>query len=128
MRRRGREQALQALYAIAVGRRDPAEAVDEIVGERAEASHRAFVRDLVFGTLDFQEKADTILVPLLAEWTIERLPAIDRLILRMGTFELRCRSGTPMPVTINEAVELAKKFSTEDSSRFVNGVLNAVAR
>ena len=55
------------------------------------------------------------------------MPTIDRLLLEMATFELHCRPETPTAVAINEAVELAKRFSTEDSGRFVNGVLSAVA-
>jgi N utilization substance protein B len=126
-RRLGRERALQALYSIAVGRREPGDALAEVVDEGADASHRVFVRDLVFGTLDFSPQADLILGPLLEGWTIERLPTIDRLLLQMATYELRHGTDTPPAVAINEAVELAKRFSTEDSGRFVNGVLNAVA-
>lgn len=127
-RRLGREQALQALYSVAIGRREPGEALAEVVNERAETEHRVFVQDLVLGTLEFGEQADRILSPLLEGWTIERLPTIDRLLLQMGTFELRCRLLTPQAVAINEAVELAKRFSTEDSGRFVNGVLSAVVK
>ena len=126
-RRIGREQALQALYSVVVGTREPADALTEVIGDRADAEHRAFVKDLVLGTLDYTEQADLVVGPLLEGWTLERLPTIDRLLLRMGTFELRCRPETPSAVVINEAVELAKKFSTEDSGRYVNGVLNAVA-
>jgi N utilization substance protein B len=126
-RRLGRERALQALYSIEVGRREPGDALSEVVGAAADAEHRKFVRDLVLGTLDFRGEADRIVGPLLEEWTIERLPTIDRLLLEMGTYELRLRADTPAAVAINEAVELAKRFSTEDSGRFVNGVLNAVA-
>lgn len=127
-RRHGREAALQALYSIAIGHRDPGEAVAEMVGEQADAEHRAFVKDLVLGTLEYADEADKTFSPLLEGWTIERLPTIDRLLLEMGTFELRCRPQTPRAVVINEAVELAKKFSTDDSKRFVNGVLSAVAQ
>ncbi len=127
-RRAGREQALQALYSISVGHREPSDALNEVVGERADAEHRAFVKDLVLGTLDYAPEADSTVKPLLEGWTLERLPTIDRLLLEMGTFELRCRPDTPHAVVINEAVELAKKFSTEESNRFVNGVLNAVAQ
>ena len=127
-RRQGREQALQALYSIVVGRREPGDALGEVVSERADAEHRAFVRDLVMGTLDYAPKADEAVEPLLEGWTLERLPTIDRLLLEMGTYELRCRPETPTAVVINEAVELAKKFSTEESNRFVNGVLNAIAK
>lgn len=127
-RRLWRRQALQALYAVSVGRRDPADAIDEILGENASSEQRTFVRDLVQGTLDFTAEADAAIGPLLEAWTIERLPEIDRCLLRMGTFELLRRPETPAAVVINEAVELAKKFSTEDSGRFVNGVLSAVSR
>lgn len=127
-RRMGREQALQALYSVTVGQREPGEALAEVVGDRAEADHRTFVKELVYGTLEYGQAADDIVRPLLEGWTIERLPTIDRLLIEMGTFELRCCPQTPSAVAINEAVELAKRFSTEDSGRFVNGVLNAVAK
>jgi N utilization substance protein B len=123
----GREQALQVLYSVAIGSRDAADALTEIVGDAPEPEYRTFVKDLVFGTLDYADEADRIVGPLLEGWTIERLPTIDRLLLRMGAFELRKCPETPPAVAINEAVELAKRFSTEDSGKFVNGVLNAVA-
>ncbi len=127
-RRQGREQALQSLYAVVVGHREPSEAVTEIVGERADSEHRAFVRDLVFGTLERAAGLDAVLAPRLEGWTVERLATIDRLILEMGVYELQAHPEMPAAVVINEAVELAKKFSTEESNRFVNGVLNAVAK
>ena len=127
-RRQAREAALQALYAIVVGHREPGETLTEMVGDGDESDYRAFVKDLVLGTLDNAAEADVLLAPLLEGWTIERLPTIDRLLLEMGTFELRHRPQTPRAVVINEAVELAKKFSTEESNRFVNGVLNALAQ
>lgn len=127
-RRTGREQALQALYAIEVGTRDPGDALAEIVGERASADHRTFVRELVLGTLDGQAEADALIAEHLQGWTLERLPSLDRFILRMATFELRHRPQTSEAVIINEAVELAKKFSTEESGRYVNGVLSAIGR
>ena len=126
-RRLGREQALQVLYSVAVGSREPGDALTEIVGDAAQPEYRTFVRELVFGTLGYADEADRIVGPLLEGWTLERLPTIDLLLLRMGAYELRQRPDTPTAVAINEAVELAKRFSTEDSGKFVNGVLNAVA-
>ena len=125
-RRISRELALQALFAIGVGHRDPAEVLDETLTRTgsAESEQRVFVKDLVLGTLDHESESDAFIAPLLEGWTLDRLPAIDRIVLRMGVFEMRHRPETPMPVVINEAVELAKKFSTEDSGRFVNGVLS----
>lgn len=126
-RRLAREQALQALYSVVVGDREPREAVREIVGEAADREQRVFVEELALGTLEYAQEADRIVSPLLEGWAIERLPTIDRLLLEMATYEIHCRPQTPTAVAINEAVALAKRFSTEDSGRFVNGVLSAVA-
>ncbi|HZV77228.1 MAG TPA: transcription antitermination factor NusB [Candidatus Babeliales bacterium] len=125
-RRLAREQVLKILYCVVIGDREPREAVGEIVGE-ADGEHRTFVEELALGTLEYADQADRIVSPLLEGWTIERLPTIDRLLLEMATFELQCRPETPRAVAISEAVALAKRFSTEDSGRFVNGVLSAVA-
>lgn len=127
-RRIGREQALQALYAVEIGSREPADVLEEIVGARASADHRTFVRELVMGTLEHQVETDALIAPRLEGWTLGRLPSLDRSILRMATYELRYRPETPQAVVINEAVELAKKFSTEESGRYVNGVLSAIGR
>ena len=97
--------------------------IDEAVGEGGPAETRMFVRELVLGTLDHAAESDLIIAPLLDGWTIDRLPTIDRIVLRMSVYELTFHKETPAAVVINEAVELAKKFSTEDSGRFVNGVL-----
>jgi transcription antitermination protein NusB len=126
-RRIAREKALQVLYSVVIGDREPKEALREIVGEDADSEQRAFVEELTLGTLEYAAQADRIVGPLLEGWAIERLPTIDRLLLEMATFELHCRPETPKAVAINEAVALAKRFSTEDSGRFVNGVLSAVA-
>jgi len=126
-RRLAREQALQVLYCVVIGDRDPRDALNEIVGAEADHDQRAFVEELALGTLEYAERADRTVRPLLEGWAIERLPTIDRLLLEMATFELHCRPETPRAVAINEAVALAKRFSTEDSGRFVNGVLSAVA-
>jgi N utilization substance protein B len=115
------------LYSVVIGDREPKDAVSEVCGESADGEQRAFVEELAVGTLEYATEADRIVSPLLEGWTIERLPTIDRLLLEMATFELHCRPETPKAVAINEAVALAKRFSTEDSGRFVNGVLSAVA-
>jgi N utilization substance protein B len=126
-RRMAREQALQVLYSVVIGDRKPQDAVRDVVGEGPDNDQQAFVEDLALGTLEYAPEADRIVSPLLEGWAIERLPTIDRLLLEMATFELHCRPQTPKAVAINEAVALAKRFSTEDSGRFVNGVLSAVA-
>lgn len=124
-RRMARELALQALFSVEIGKRDPDEVLDETFAHAGtNGAHRAFIKDLVYGTLEHASESDSLVSPLLEGWTIERLPTIDRLLLRMGVFELGHHPDTPRPVIINEAVELAKKFSTDDSGRFVNGVLS----
>jgi transcription antitermination protein NusB len=127
-RRHARELALQALYGAEVGHKEPGLMIDETVGPAGSPETRNFVRDLVLGTLDHADESDGIIAPLLEGWTIDRLPTIDRIVLRMSIFELTHRAETPPPVVINEAVELAKKFSTEDSGRFINGVLSQALR
>lgn len=123
-RRFARELALQALFSIEVGHHNPAVVLEEVGTRRGIDEYRAFIKDLVLGTVEHVEDSDACIAPLLHGWTIERLPTIDRLLLRMAFFEMRYRPETPRAVVINEAVELAKKFSTEESGRFVNGVLS----
>ncbi|HTJ27361.1 MAG TPA: transcription antitermination factor NusB [Candidatus Limnocylindria bacterium] len=125
-RRHARELALQALYGTEVGKRPADEMLTETLARTNDSEGRAFVRDLVFGTIENRVESDGLIAPLLEGWTLERLPTIDRIVLEMSVFELRHRKETPPPVVINEAVELVKKFSTDDSGRYVNGVLARV--
>jgi N utilization substance protein B len=127
-RRYARELALATLFSVEVGHHDPGAALDDTLAAGASPEARAFVKDLVYGTLEHAAQSDAIVGPLLHGWTIERLPTVDRLLLRMGLYEMCHRPEVPRPVVINEAVELAKKFSTEDSGRFVNGVLASASR
>jgi N utilization substance protein B len=122
-RRFARELALQTLFSVEVGKHDPAEALGHVLDRTDVDDQRAFVKQLVLGTLEYGDQSDALIAPLLEGWTLERLPTVDRLVLRMGVYEMRHRPETPRAVVINEAVELAKKFSTEESGRFVNGVL-----
>jgi N utilization substance protein B len=86
------------------------------------------VREIVLGVAAHLERIDAIISSFAEGWTIERMPAIDRLILRMAIFEFLERPSVPLAVVIDEAVELAKRFSTDDSGRYVNGVLGAAGR
>jgi N utilization substance protein B len=127
-RRHGREVALQALYGAEIGKRAPDEMLTELLARDESSEGRAFVRDLVLGTLENAPESDATIGPLLEGWTLDRLPTIDRIILRMSAFELNHRREVDPAVVVNEAVELAKKYSTEDSGRYVNGVLGRVLR
>ncbi|MDH2908595.1 MAG: transcription antitermination factor NusB [Candidatus Eremiobacteraeota bacterium] len=121
-----RERALQALYAIEVGGRDPAEALEEILGSGGASDDRAFVRELVLGTLAGASDADQRIGPALQGWTLDRLAIVDRTILRLAVCEAAQIDAPPRAVIMNEAVELAKRYSTPEAARFVNGVLSGV--
>ncbi|GAC1395667.1 MAG: transcription antitermination factor NusB [Vulcanimicrobiaceae bacterium] len=122
-RRFARELALQTLFSIEIGHHEPAAALDATLEGPQESETRAFVRDLVLGTLEHADESDALISPLLQGWTLDRLPTVDRIVLRMSVYELTYHRETPRAVVLNEAVELAKKFSTDDSGRYVNGVL-----
>jgi transcription antitermination protein NusB len=83
---------------------------------------------LVEGVAAHQERIDELIAGHARGWTLDRMPVIDRSVLRLAVFELLERPDVPIAVIIDEAVELAKRFSTDDSGRFVNGVLSAIAR
>lgn len=124
MKRRGaRRLALEALYESEIG-----DAAPDTVLRRSVASRGyEFATELVNGVVAHREEIDEVIGRYSEEWSIGRMPVIDRNVLRLAVFELLYLSDIPMAVTINEAVELAKVFSTEDSGRFVNGVLSAIA-
>lgn len=87
-----------------------------------------FIKQLVKGVLDKQTDLDAILQPVAPEWPIDQIARMDRIILRIGLYELEYVSDVPPKVVINEAVELAKAFGSENSSKFINGVLGTVLR
>jgi len=89
---------------------------------------REFIDNLVWGVMDNAEKIDSILRPAAPEWPIDQIAIVDLIILRMGIYELLFTSEVPPKVAINEAVELAKAFGGENSSRFINGVLGTIFR
>jgi len=130
-RRQARAAALQALYAWEVGRTPPAEALGAVLAAHypdAGADLQSQAADLVQGTVAGLADLDRIIAAHAQHWRVERLAVIDRLILRMAIWELRQPEGTARAVVLNEAIELARRFSSEDAVKFVNGVLDAVSR
>lgn len=130
-RRMARECALQSLYYA-----DSAKTVTEnIVLEYASDFRKdlgdcfPFCEDLVTGTSKHLEEIDKIVSMYAKNWTIARMSAVDRSILRMATYEMVFSTEkTPIPAIIDEAIELAKKYSTENSSKFINGLLDQLKR
>ncbi|MCL6519680.1 MAG: transcription antitermination factor NusB [Armatimonadetes bacterium] len=128
-RRAARELALNVLYQVDIARILPQEALDTALkNAKLEESSAKFAEELVKGTLEHLKEIDERLKRLSVGWELQRQPAVDRNILRMAIFEILYLDQIPPSVSINEAVELAKKYSTEDSGRFVNGVLGALLR
>ena len=127
-RRKSRELALQLLYQLDVqGEGDPAPAFAEFwMRHPVDDEVREFAESLVRGAKLHQGKIDELIVQYAENWELERMAVVDRNILRGGIFELLWESDVPPKVAINEALEVAKKFSTQESSRFINGILDRV--
>jgi transcription antitermination factor NusB len=129
-RRKAREIALAFLYQWEVrGDEVLAEMEDVLLKDRRSEECSSYARDLVRGAIERREELDRLLSEAAEHWRIERMAAVDRNLLRMGVLELLWkREDAPPKVAINEAIELAKRFSTENSGAFVNGVLDRVRR
>jgi N utilization substance protein B len=123
VRRRARERALALLYEAEVRSVAPGEVLAAL-----QLPPDEYVTELVDGVELLGERIDSLISEHSTGWALERMPAIDRNILRLSTFELLGVPGVPVAVVIDEAVELAREYSTDESSRFVNGVLAAIAR
>ena len=128
-RRRARELALQLLYQFELTDASPEE-MQAGFEEWRKASDdvRAFADALLRGTLARIDELDEELGRQTTHWRLERLAAVDRNILRLAMYELIYEAGTPHAVVIDEAIEIAKKYGTKDSGRFVNGVLDGFVK
>ena len=127
IRRRAREIALQVLYQLDIGRGDPGEVLD-LYWENFRPSPKAreFCQRLVEGVRRSQDQIDPFLEENSENWSLKRMAAVDRNILRLATFELLYCPDIPFKATLNEAIELAKKFGTDDSGAFINGILDKI--
>lgn len=92
----------------------------------AEAELRLFADPLILGTIEHRNEVDAVITKHAKNWDIKRMAAVDRNILRLAIYEMLHRNDIPPVVSINEAVDIAKKFSTDDSGKFVNGILDKV--
>lgn len=134
-RRTGRERALQALYQLEVQTpaSTPSEALESAWTASADEGARdpdahEFALKLVEGVLEKTPELDPLIEAHSQHWRLDRMSRIDRNVLRLGVYELKFRDDIPRKVTINEAVELGKKFGNESSSAFVNGLLDRIAQ
>lgn len=131
----GRIVALQTLYEEDFRKEvsDPGLDLDEVlernIGRYEETiEDKDFIANLVHGVNAKQAELDDIIRPVAPEWPIEQIARMDRAILRIGVYELLFEEGVPPKVAINEAVELAKAFGGDNSSKFINGVLGTILR
>lgn len=122
-RSEARERALGLLYEAEVKGRSPA----DVLADQPLAP-LDFAVELVEGVTEHQDELDAMIKHYSKGWSLERMAALDRGVLRMGTFELAHRPDVPVGVVLAEAVDLAGRFSTEDSARFVNGLLGRIAK
>ncbi len=128
-RTKARECALQALYQLDTTGGEPRDVLRGILAhfEEADAETAQFAEQLVRGVQVDRKQIDELIQQSSAHWKLERMARVDRNILRLAVFEILRRADVPVRVTLNEAVELGKKFGSEESSGFVNGVLDKIA-
>jgi len=129
-RRLARENCLHSLYSSDIAKLDTASVLASFQMEDFSHEEKVFefYKLLFTSTVSNMAKIDEIIKKTSRNWEMERMPAIDRSILRMAVCEMMILSSAPVPVIIDEAIELAKKYSTEKSGKFVNGVLDSIAR
>jgi len=129
-RRRARELALQLLYELDVrGEGDPGPTVDDFWRRHTVPEDvQTFADAIVRGTKAHQPKIDELIIAFAERWDLDRMAVVDKNVLRAGIFELLWGGGVPPKVAINEALEIARKFSMEESVRFINGLLDRVRR
>jgi len=128
-RRLARETALQVLFQRDVTKEplNTKEALQRWTAEFAvpEASG-IFAQELVDGTIAHQSEIDQTIASFAQDWTISRMAVVDRNVMRLATYEILFRSDIPSRVSLNEAIELAKRFGGEDSAKFINGILDKI--
>jgi transcription antitermination protein NusB len=127
-RRLAREVALQALYEVDISGHEPHAALERLIDEEELDENLAvFARTLFDGVLDHREEIDRMIERAAPAWPAHELAAIDRNVLRLAIREFFVDNLTPVSAAINEAIELAKKYGSDSSSKFVNGVLGAIS-
>ena len=125
LRREARAEILKALYGaeFVTGKVDP---LEEISWQKDPGEQRDFIEEIFNGTLEHVEAIDELISSFAVGWKVDRLAFLDRNILRMAIYELLYYDETPAEVVINEAIELAKEYGTDNAPKFVNGILDRV--
>ena len=129
-RRKAREHALQILFQLDIRKEKPSAALLKRFWAEYESDDevKAFAEEIVKGTFKHFVKINDLTHQCAKNWSLDRMAVVDRNVLRMAVYEILYRMDIPTSVTINEAIEIAKKYGTDDSGAFVNGILDSVAR
>ncbi len=129
-RRKAREYALQLLFRVDFTENNIAtKDFEEFWADRGESPEvMRFAEDLVRGTIEHMEEIDSMIVRVAENWMLDRIAAVDRNILRFAAFEIAYKKDIPSAVSINEALEIAKKFSSVEAASFLNGILDKLAK
>ncbi|WP_010284564.1 transcription antitermination factor NusB [Bacillus timonensis] len=122
-RRTARQKAMQSLFQVDVSGSDPNEAIESVLEDE---SSDPFLEQIVYGVIEHKEEIDSLLREHLEKWNLERLANVDRSILRMAVYEMKYVEEIPVKVSIDEAIELAKEFGDDSSSRFINAILSKI--
>jgi len=125
-RSKSRKRALDVLYAADARSIDPLQVMSDRLDGPEPFEFGDYAESLIRGVVEHQRRIDELLAQHAEGWTVERMPAVDRAILRIGVFELLYGVDVPAAVVIDEAVEAAKTLSTDNSPKFVNGVLGQI--
>jgi N utilization substance protein B len=129
-RRKSRELAMQMLFQGDLGKQTPEQVGKTfwLAREESDADTRGFTEDLYRVATVHAEEIDELIVRHLVNWRLERMPGVDRNVLRLAAAEMLGFKGTPFPIIINEALEIARRYSAPESVSFLNGVLDAMAK
>lgn len=129
-RRKSRELAMQMLFQADMGKQSPEEvrATFWKAADDVESEVRGFAEDLFRAAIANQEKIDELLSAHSKHWRLERMPAVDRNLLRMAVGEMLGFRSTPYPIIINEALEIGRRYSAPESINYLNGMLDSIAR
>jgi len=128
-RRQLREIAFQTIFQVDVGENNIETALMERIKETdMDEEDKAFCRNLVNGTLEKLDEIDKVIEKYALDWEVKRMLSVDRNVLRLAVYEMVFSTDTPAKAALNEAIEIAKVFGSEDSSKFINGILGQVIK
>jgi len=128
-RRKARESALQILFQLEFDNSQPGETIKQYwISQKSSAETKEYTKQLINGITDHREEIDRTIQSGSENWRVSRMPIVDRNVLRMAIFELFYEKSLAPAIVINEAIEIAKKFGTDKSSPFINGVLDGLLK